>query len=1111
MGGSKKQTVGYWYKILYHAGLSKGPIDAFLEFRGGDKTAWAGELTASGTININQPKLWGGEKDQGGIVSDVDVMFGESSQAANAYLLANLGAQVPAWRGLATLVFKGGRYGAINPYPQKASYKIRKIKQGWDGACWYPSKAEIPMLDGFITLLGAGWEYKIETFSEPNTVWSDFTVPTSGWLQGGELPFATPSLGGGEYWYADRTNIWLRRRMRVNAVGLTLNIGADNGCVVWIDGVNVGSSNPTNSPIPNNHLNPVSFAFAASGEVEVIVKAFAEISISDEGGNLVDLAFTGVPTLAMNPAHILYFARTNSDLGREPTANINAASLTAAADTLHAEGFGVCTTRDPAQESVEEFEGRITKLIDGSFSRDPITGLWHLDLARGDYVLGDLPILTDDDILDFKEIPSTLDNAINSVSVTYFDPEKKETITTAPVQARGLIAAFGTIHQTIEYPEIPTATLAARVALRELRATATPTRAFDLVCTRKPYAWRPNTYFRLQLPKRGIADMVCIVGEKESGSLKSGGIRLKAAQDIYSMPTVSFVDVEPGVDTSPSPTPTPITLQAAFEAPYIEVVATLSRADLDVLPADVGYLATVAAAPATGINYTVMVDAGAGYAETATGDWCPTATVVAASSWLDTAFTLTGGTRLDEVVVGSAALWDNEIVRVDAINPTTGAVTLARACADTLPAEHAAGSRIWFYQDNEAVDLTEYTDGEALDVKLLTNTLSQQVDIAAANAIAVSMGSRAVRPYPPANLQINGLYYPATIGGTELLTLSWAHRDRILQADQIIDFLAGSIGPEPGVTYTLRLYDQLDILRRTETGLTGTSYTWADETADSGLPPTGGDTYDVAVAADTPLAWWRLGDSSGTVAVDQQGLRNGTYVGAPTLGVPGLLLSDPGADTCVDFDGVNDRVDCPSIGNTGFPLALEVVIEPDAYPSGADVAVLMTHGSTNYEGFALLLQASGSLHLRIGSGGSPSSSTRKSFGTAAGLLAIGKRYYVHAVATSMTDVRVYVGELGQNDFAQRSTTVSGSAASMSTSGSGTPRIGRSPENTVYMNGRIDEAAIYTADIGDARRQAHYAAASGQFAALNTSVRIELESVRGGLTSRQMHDVTVARV
>jgi hypothetical protein len=45
----------------------------------------------------------------------------------------------------------------------------------------------------------------------------------------------------------------------------------------------------------------------------------------------------------------------------------------------------------------------------------------------------------------------------------------------------------------------------------------------------------------------------------------------------------------------------------------------------------------------------------------------------------------------------------------------------------------------------------------------------------------------------------------------------------------------GNIGPEAGVTYTLRLYDETDVLRRTVTGLTGTSYTWSTEVADCGL------------------------------------------------------------------------------------------------------------------------------------------------------------------------------------------------------------------------------------------------------------------------------------
>ena len=1196
MGGSKKQTVGYWYKLLYHAGLSKGPIDAFLEFRGGDKTAWQGELTASGTININQPKLWGGEKDQGGIVSDVDVMFGESAQAANAYLLANLGPQVPAWRGLATLVFKGGKYGAINPYPQKAAYKIRKIRQGWDGACWYPetapvgkimSRAPVSSPYGWLSY-STGWlnvgcsqewggsltsyqnwfkgfidsirvtkgiaRYTTEIYAVPtaefdtsgadpywanvlfcllfngadgSTTITDAKGHTATAYNGAALSTAKSKFGGSSCYFDG-----IDDRVQITFTPGEEDLGNTFTLEAWVnvDEARTGNyGNPILSagPLSTGHKDTIWSVYGDKSRIHiennistgsVVITAIEEpigpgvwrfVSLSRDGAtglywmHVDGVLATGSPDMdfAMNPAHVLYFSRTNSDMGREPTANINAASLTAAADTLFAEGFGICTTRDPAQESVEEFESRITKLIDGSFSRDPITGLWHLDLARGDYVLGDLPILTDDDILEFREVPSTLDNAINSVSVSYFDPERKEAITTPPVQARALIQDFGTIHQTIEYPEIPTATLAARVALRELRATATPTRAFDLVCTRKPYAWRPNTYFRLKLPKRGIADMVCIVGEKESGGLKSGAIRLKAAQDIYSMPAFSFVENEPGVDTSPSQVPLPITLQAAFEAPYIELVRTLSRADMDVLPADAGHLLAVAAAPAAGINYTMMVDAGGGYLETGNGDWCPTATVVAASSWLDTPFTLAGGTRLDEVVVGSAALWDNEIVRVDAINPTTGAVTLARACADTLPAEHAAGSRIWFYQDNEAVDLTEYTDGEALDVKLLTNTLSRQVDIAAATAMPVVMDSRAVLPYPPAKVQINGSYFPVALLNNPLITITWAHRDRVLQADQLIDWTAASIGPETGVTYTLRLYGEVDTLLRTETGLTGTTYTWADEEADSGLTvPGSGPTADYAteVAADAPAGWWRLEEASGTVATDSSGNGNhGTYGAGVTLFQPGLIIS---GKSIVAVSPSAPAVDSPDIVASTV-LSAKIWINAAAAPA-ANRGLLGKFRVGYAAAWVIYLLPDGKIKVSLRYQNSTSGEASV---TSPGSVANGVRHQIGFAWDKAGDQKIHLY-------------IDGAEVAVSTAWNQTIWVGSSHRTQVYQVGGesfgLDEPAVFLSYLTPDRFAAQYAAGTVGLGVdlprLNSRVRFELESVRDGLASRQKHNITVDR-
>lgn len=840
-GGSKKQTVGYWYKLLYHAGLCKGPIDAFLEFRAGDKTAWKGTQTASGTISINQPNLFGGEKDQGGIVGDVDLMFGESTQAVNSYLTANLGAQVPAWRGLSTLVFKGGKYGAMNPYPKPAAYKVRRITQGWNGSCWYADKAklafatsssEIPISTHFVNLdaisnagndtaWGIGHGVTVSTDNSENRI-SIRPNMDAGATYIAISPWGIPELSGYHTGSTYQFNV-IR-----DGVDDTFQ-GRDDICDGYY-AARQGFLDFIGNRILSGALNYIFY--------------INDSPISDNSGGISLIVDVLPPSpFAMNPAHMLYFARTDPDMGREPTANIDNASLTAAADTLYAEGFGLCTTRDPAQESPEEFEQRICKVIDGSFSRDPITGKWFLDLARGNYTLGSLPVLGDDDILEFREVPSTLDNAVNSISVTYFDPEKKEQITTAPVQARGLIAAFGTIHQTIEYLEIPTASLAARVALRELKARATPTRSYELVCTRKPYAWRIGTYFRLQIPKRGI-DLVCILGEKNTGSLKSGAIRIKATQDIYTLPAVSSVTVESGVDTRPSQTPVAITLQAAFEAPYVVVVGALDRAQLDVLPVDAGYLLTVAADPAASINYTLMVDSGGGYAQAGIGDWVPTGVTSASATRTTTAVTVTSATRLDQVTVGSIALWESEIVRIDAVNAGTGALTLARGCADTVPADHASGTRLWFFSADALADETEYAAAETVNAKLLTNTASQQLALASATALPVIFADRMVRPYPPANVKIAAADWPATVSGS--FTVAWASRNRVTQSDQIVDTSAASITPADNIRYGLRF-------RRTDTNAV------LVERSDIG-PPTA--TVTLTYTGTVSMELWTIDDSN---------------------------------------------------------------------------------------------------------------------------------------------------------------------------------------------------------------------------------------------------------
>jgi len=95
---------------------------------------------------------------------------------------------------------------------------------------------------------------------------------------------------------------------------------------------------------------------------------------------------------------------------------------------------------------------------------------------------------------------------------------------------------------------------------------------------------------------------------------------------------------------------------------------------------------------------------------------------------------------------------------------------------------------------------------------------------------SLTLSQRQYRPYAPGNVQVNGQRYPTVVSGP--LTVSYSFRDRVLQADQIIDTLQGNIGPEGGTTYVVRIYSG-STLKRLVPGITAASWTYPD--ADAGV------------------------------------------------------------------------------------------------------------------------------------------------------------------------------------------------------------------------------------------------------------------------------------
>ena len=110
---------------------------------------------------------------------------------------------------------------------------------------------------------------------------------------------------------------------------------------------------------------------------------------------------------------------------------------------------------------------------------------------------------------------------------------------------------------------------------------------------------------------------------------------------------------------------------------------------------------------------------------------------------------------------------------------------------------------------------------------------------------------------------------------------------------------------------------------KTYTGLASGAYTFSARATDPAgntdpIPATdtwtvGSSYYRDAVTGTSGLiAYWRLGDASGTTATDQLLGHPGSYLGSPALGQAGALTGDP--DTSVRFDGVDDAVNVPDDG-----------------------------------------------------------------------------------------------------------------------------------------------------------------------------------------------------
>jgi hypothetical protein len=215
--------------------------------------------------------------------------------------------------------------------------------------------------------------------------------------------------------------------------------------------------------------------------------------------------------------------------------------------------------------------------------------------------------------------------------------------------------------------------------------------------------------------------------------------------------------------------------------------------------------------------------------------------------------------------------------------------------------------------------------------------------------------------------------------------------------------------------------------------------------------------YPTAVGSDSPTNYWRLGETSGTVANDAIGDDGGTYVGSPTLGVTGVLVSD--ANTAVDFDGASQQVTMAhDVGIRGGDFSVEAWFKSTASTGTKTIWHSGDNGAAQH--YIDLSLVAAKVTGKVKGGGAALTVTSP--------LSYADGAWHQAVFTrSGSTFTVYV---------DGASVASGSAAAGDAGDpSAVSTIGNSNSSGAWFAGSIDEVAVYAAALSSTRVSAHYGA------------------------------------
>jgi hypothetical protein len=221
--------------------------------------------------------------------------------------------------------------------------------------------------------------------------------------------------------------------------------------------------------------------------------------------------------------------------------------------------------------------------------------------------------------------------------------------------------------------------------------------------------------------------------------------------------------------------------------------------------------------------------------------------------------------------------------------------------------------------------------------------------------------------------------------------------------------------------------------------------------------------YSNLVQSHGPVAYWRLGELSGTTAADTTGAHNGTYQTTYTLGGTAAIVDD--TDKSVTFGGgANDRVHVNAFGISGTGITILAWFKANGFGDDRFVAKATgTNLATAY--WSLGTDSSNRLKAQIMIGGTaqelqPSVNLQQDV------------WYFAAVTYNGSTMRVYLDgvEVGSGSY-------SGAVTADSTVAVGLGNLPSGAGNRAF-NGALDELAVFDKELTAAQIWTLFTTAGG---------------------------------